>query len=328
MHRFSVASISPFLLSFASIAVACGGANVDSSVFDEPSDGGTGTQTDTSMSSGDSSASDSGGAADSNMVTEGGSDTSKPDTAPPPPAVTLDNVCDTFPAAVCSTSLGGCCSSKGVTWDQAACTDAEKTRCDDLVTAIKGGDGTFDAGSYSACLAAWSSLSSKCSIPILDYVKTYAPCQQLFNGSVDPGGDCTQDTDCKAASGTYVHCSGGKCAQFRIAEKDQPCTTGGTYDISLCDYGLACTSTGGGSTCKTAKPLDAMCNASSECGWGNYCAKSSFGMSGTCKAGQPQGAYCSGTGGNAVCASENCGSDGRCTDPNAELATAALCSGG
>ncbi|MGZ6092052.1 MAG: hypothetical protein ACXWUG_08525 [Polyangiales bacterium] len=314
-------------LVVAALATGCGGSH-SASIFDEQVDGATSSDTGGAPGEDSSTTSDSSGPTDdsSTVVTDSGTatDTSKPDA---PDTITLDNVCDRLASAVCTKKLASCCGSKGVTYDEGNCRDAITTSCGDQVDAVKAGDGTFDATAFAACAAAWSTLEGKCSVPILDYVKTYPPCQQLLNGTVAPNDGCTKDSDCHAAPGQWVRCAtdgSARCNAFTIPGSGKPCGYG-TGTAAICDYGLACNYTSMTmGTCKSAKGVGATCTQDTECGFGNYCAKSPFGgMSGTCATGLPYMTACSTS---ASCASGRC-SSGSCTNPNFELAIPALCGG-
>jgi hypothetical protein len=298
-------------------------------VFDDHPDSGGTTTSDTSTPGDDSTTpTDDSTAVDSTPATDTGvaMDTGKPDTGPTP--TTLENVCDRLADAVCTKSFQTCCGSKGITYDEGGCRTAITTGCSDRVDSVMAGDATFDASAFPACAAAWNALATKCSIPILDYVKGYAPCQQLFNGKTAPNDTCTQDEDCHAATGQWVRCAtdgSSVCNAFSVPGKDKACGySSGT--AAICDYGLACNYTSMTmGTCKSAKMTGASCNQDYECGFGNYCAKSPFsGGPGSCQVGLP---YMSGCSANNQCASGRC-SSGSCSDPNVTLASDAICNGG
>lgn len=315
------------LVQGLSVALLIGcGSSPSASVFDDQPDSGS-IATDTGTPEGDSTTpvSDSTTPSDSSSAMDTGvaMDTSMPDTGPTP--TTLDNVCERLATAVCTKSFQTCCTSKGKDYDVAACRTAIIAGCGDRVDSVKAGDATFDASAFPACAAAWSTLSTKCSIPILDYVKGYAPCQQLFNGKTAPNDSCSQDEDCHAGPGQWVNCSsdGSVCNAFTIPSKEKPCGFG-SGTAAICDYGLACAYTSMTmGTCKSAKMVGASCTQDYECGFGNYCAKFGGGP-GSCQVGLP---YMSGCGSNNMCASGRC-SGGSCTDPNVVLATDAICNGG
>ena len=252
------------------------------------------------------------------------SDTRPPptDTTPPPPTLTLDNVCEKLAGAICSTTTKNCCTSKGVKFDEGGCRTGVLAYCGALVDEVKAGDRTFDASKFDGCAAAWRTLTTTCSVPVLDYVKTYGVCEELLNGSIKPGsGTCTLESDCNVAPAALASCSSttATCINLVIVGKDAPCN----YDGStrrLCDYGLYCPFTGVPSTCKAARPSGSSCSGGSDpsCGWGNRCDGSNH-----CAPGLPMGSSC---GGDLQCASWGC-SGSRCTDPNVQMAIPSTCSG-
>ncbi len=334
--------VSPFFVaSLMSVATGCG-STVDTSTFDDPTDGSAtdgsatdGTASDTGASTNETGASDTATGAETtpNPGTDGGTppgkDTGPPakDAGTPTEAVTLDNVCTKLADVVCSNAQRTCCTSQGVDYKPEGCRAGVAAWCDGEVTQVKGGTGTFNAAAYATCASAWSTLQAKCTIPLLDYVETYAPCHQLFPGTVAPGGVCREDTDCKVAPGALGSCTqtqnGERCSETSIAQDGQPCDYEGATKI-LCDYGLSCqfSSTSGAGTCRPAKKTGESCNFL-ECGFGNYCNRPSGGGSGTCAVGLAAGASCSTDG---VCASGDC-SSGTCTDPNVTVAHPFFCSG-
>jgi hypothetical protein len=315
MNTFSPYSIAT--LSIALLAVACGGANANDSVFQEPgADAAAGSDTANTGgqdTGGTNPRKDSGG-----TVVE---DTAAPDTGTP---ITAENVCTKLADAICTSALSTCCGTKGIEYNASGCRDAITKDCTDKQAAVTDGRTTFNADAYGACVGAWSALTTKCSVPILEFVKTYAACDQLFNGTTAFRDSCAEDYECKVAPGAYANCtSGGQCDSVAVVGNGAPCGTLSTTR-AYCDYGLYCQYTSSSSgTCRTAKAIGATCNNSNECGFGNWCNRGGFGSSGTCAAGSPAGTYCSY---NEVCASGECSSN-RCTDPNVSVAGPAVCNG-
>lgn len=312
------------LTTIALLSAACGGAT-DASAFDDKGDASTSDETstgaDTSVTPGTDTAKDPPPKKDSDVPG---------DTTPPPPdtasTLTLDNVCARIADITCTGTYGTCCSAKSIPYKESGCRAAVLASCGDQVDAISGGKGTFNPAAFPACASAWSSLASKCSVPILEYLRTYAPCNQLLNGGTAPGGSCNNDWECKVPAGAYANCNNdGRCETIVIAPKDAMCNYGGSTR-AFCDYGLSCSFMSGGAsgTCRTAKAVGVACNNSFECGFGNWCDKGSFGgTSGKCAVGLAAGASCFG---NEQCASSGC-SGGKCTDPNATPAISVLCNG-
>lgn len=312
----------PLWLALPLLVAACGGAS-NANVFDRPIEGDDaavgadtsgggegGTVTDTDVGGGKK---DGGDTTDAVVVE---------DTAPP---LTLDNVCARVADAYCTSSLSTCCASEGLAWKEGGCRDAITAVCNEQVAAAKKGAATFNPAAFDKCAAAWSSLATKCSVPALTYVKTYAVCTELFVGSVAPGGSCAADWQCKVPAGAYANCNrDGRCDAISIVGKDQPCVYSGNVR-ALCDYGLACAFASGtySGKCRSANPLGSACSASWECGFGNFCERSGGMGSGKCVAGRLEGAGCYS---NDVCASGSCVSS-RCTDPNYTPASTFVCSG-
>lgn len=307
------------LLFLPLLLVACGGPN-NAAIFDDPgesdasSTGDGSTTTDTGTSPG----TDSGGGGNKDTGTTPG------DTAPPPETITLDNVCAKLADAYCTSTLESCCGTRSLAWDEAGCRDAITTECGYRVDDTKAGNATFDPSAFAGCKAAWSSLTTKCSVPALEFIKVDAICGHLFMGDVPPGDSCAEDWECKVGPGAFGNCnSSGRCESIRVVGKDQPCAYSGSTR-ALCDYGLACSfSSGGGGTCKDAKPVGSTCNSSYECGFGFYCQRSGGSSTGKCAAGLPAGATCYS---NESCASASC-SGGRCSDPNYTPASSFVCDG-
>jgi hypothetical protein len=246
--------------------------------------------------------------------------TPPPDSPPPPPPVTLDNVCSKMGDAMCTSPLESCCSAKSLAYDSTGCKDGIKFDCDLDVADVKAGKAKFDASKYDACMAAYGTMITKCSLPVLEFVKLAAVCSQLFVGSVPPGSPCTRDSQCAAPVGAWGNCNGsGVCETDAVVGKDASCTSAGV-NKRFCDTGLYCSGTGGPSTCKPAKPLGGSCAGPWEsytCGFGNTCNLNK------CAPGAAEGTFCTD---NLACASWSC-SFGRCTDPNVTVASPGLCSG-
>jgi len=304
-------------LSIALLVGACGGANVDESAFADPGDGGT--------SGSDATPPDKDGG---QPGTDGGNpkkdgDTPVVDTAPPGPGpVTAENVCQRLADAICTPSLSSCCSKRGYEYKEAGCRAAIAASCAESQNAVKDGRTTLNVDAFGACSSAWSSLATKCGVSVLDFIKSYAPCNQLFNGTTAPGGTCSEDYHCKVSSGAFANCTdGSRCESLVVVSGGAPCgLVGGNR--AYCDVGFYCAYTSSSSgTCREVK-LGNPCSENWQCGYGNYCQRS-FTGSGNCAAALGAGASCSFGG---QCISGAC-SGGRCTDPNISIASAGVCSG-
>ena len=309
--------------------VACGSAP-DASNFDDPgtTDSSTTTDgggTDTASGSDTTSGGDTAPGKDTGLPP---GDTTPPptDTTPPPidsgAPLSLDNVCDRLADAICAPTTKTCCTSRGVAYSETGCRDNVKSYCGTLVDEVKAGDRTFDPTKFDGCAAAWKTLTTTCSVPVLTYTKVYAVCDQLLNGSMAPGDfTCSAASDCKSNDGALASCNdSSSCDNFHVGGKDAPCNYDGPV-YHLCDYGFYCSFSTPGSKCQPAKGIGSGgCFGGSDpsCGWGNRCDSSNH-----CAPGLPMGSSCSG---DLQCASWSCNS-GRCTDPNVEMAIATTCGG-
>jgi len=241
------------------------------------------------------------------------------DTAPPDPSI-----CDGLAAAICSSSTGTCCTSRGATYDSSSCTAAETAYCTSQISLVKSGKLTYDPTQLDACKAAWTSEVAKCSLFYIDWVKANAPCNQLFNGTVAPGGACTYDYQCQAAPGGSAYCNttSKKCVSYVVVPAGAGCNYAGT-SIHYCDDGYYCDQTSTTPTCKAQQPLGSSCDGPDDtsCGYLNVCD-----ASGTCVAGAAAGTACTDS---STCSSWDCDpTTKKCTDPNVELGdpSSGLCS--
>ena len=317
------------LASMAFPLVACGSApNADA--FSDPGATDTspatdGAVSDTSTGGDTTPGADSGPAKDTGLPS---SDTTPPptDTTPPPvdsgAPLSLDNVCDRLASAICTSTTKTCCTSRSVAYSETGCRDNVLSYCGTLVDEVKSGDRTFDPTKFDGCAAAWKTLTTTCSVPVLTYTKVYAVCDQLLNGSMSPGDvACSLASDCKSEGGALSGCSDtSSCQNFLVGGKDQPCNYDGP-SYHLCDYGFYCSFSTPGSKCQSAKSIGSGgCFGSNDpsCGWGNRCDGSNH-----CAPGLPMGSSCSA---DLQCASWSCNT-GRCTDPNVEMAIATTCGG-
>jgi hypothetical protein len=309
-------------IAIAPALAACGSAP-DASVFDDhggAQDSGTGGG-DTSIG-GDTHGDDTnvGGDTHEGKDTSGGFDTTPPppDSGPPPP--TLDDVCSRLADVVCTDATKSCCASKGISYDDGGCRAGVAAACGAEVDAVKAGTMTFDPSGFYPCASVWASMESKCSVPILDFARSYTACEVLFNGKTAPGAPCTTATDCRTDGLGFAQCSSSSntCSEFIIVGKDAACNYDGAV-IHFCDYGLYCSPTT--ATCRTAKSAGTGCSGTSDtsCGYGNTCD------SGHCAPGAPAGSSCFD---NLSCASWSCDmTTFMCTDPDYEVATNGTCNG-
>jgi hypothetical protein len=253
------------------------------------------------------------------------------DTAPPPTPTTLDNVCARWSDAICAAPTKDCCTRRSIGYDAAGCRNAVNSWCGSLVAQVKAAQRTFNASQFDACAQAWRSLEATCSVPFVDYVKGYAPCAQMFPGTIGAGKACTDDNDCIAPAGGVAFCdkSAKTCATALIVPKDAACSYDQT-SLRLCDTGYYCPAQTGGK-CKAVTPPGGSCNNVNDvsCGLGFQCAPDAMGNS-KCKVGLPASAQCTN---GLQCASWTCnglnpfGGMGTCSDPYAQMASPAICQG-
>lgn len=255
------------------------------------------------------------------------------DTAPP---VTLDTVCTKLADGVCGKAANTCCTKSGLGYDDPTCHKNVMASCGESVAAAKAGTKKFDPSALGACIEAWNKLETACNVNLIEFVRTYPACQQLFGGKTPPGGACKVDGDCASAPGAFADCpdpafpsTTTSCRQYTVVGKDAPCSTGGDVQ-ALCDLGLYCALSGGGSgkgTCKTAKKPGDSCDPVAwwECGYGYVCQGGSpFGGSNKCTEGKAAGSFCTR---EAECASWSCTSN-KCGPTSFPIATRDLCGGG
>jgi hypothetical protein len=312
------------------------GDGFDSSVIGRDA----GSSTDTSVIGSDGGSSDGGvigvdaGARDSGVI---GSDVSPIDTGRTDSAITDTGVvgtdagtigpsvadCDRIAKASCTSAMKACCESRGFAYDAIGCQDVSNSWCDDGRDGVSAGTTTYDPTYLAACADAWTKLTTTCSVQLLDYVKTYVPCSQMLNGKTAPGGTCTRSTECHAPPGYAAFCDDSgttrRCRAYAIVGAGAACNYY-TATLRYCDHGLYCDySSGGPVVCRAVTPIGGACFGidDTSCGFGNTC------KAGTCAAGTPLGGSCVR---DLECASWSCTAS-KCTDPNAEIASALFCSG-
>jgi hypothetical protein len=248
-----------------------------------------------------------------------------------PTPTTLANVCTRWSEAICAQPTKDCCVKRSIGYDAAGCSKAVQAWCGSLVSQVKASKRTFNAGEFDACANAWRTLETTCSVPFPVFVKTYAPCAQLFPGTVAPGGDCTDDTDCIAPPGGVAFCSASnKCSTTRVVAKGEACSYD-TTQLILCEAGSYCPTTGSAPKCKAATAVGGSCTNANDpsCGLGYQCAQASITSPYQCKVGLAAGAKCTN---GMQCASWTCDGAtpfgaGTCTDPYAQMASPAICNG-
>lgn len=319
-ERTAMLAVSlPFALLFSAALAGCG-SSVDVGAFAD--DGATSDGADSSAPVADAPVGE--------VSTVEASVDATVDTAPPTPT-TLDNVCARWADAICAAPTKDCCTRRSIGYDATGCRNAVTGMCGTLVNQVKAAQRTFNASQFDACAQAWRSLETTCSVPFVDYVKGYAPCAQMFPGTIGAGKPCADDNECIAPAGGVAFCdkTARTCATALIVPKDAPCS----YDqaaLRLCDTGYYCPAQTGGK-CKAVTPAGGSCNNVNDvsCGLGFQCAPTSTGAS-QCKPGLPASAQCTN---GLQCASWTCngltpfGGTGTCSDPYAQMASPGVCQG-
>ena len=305
--------------------LGCGSSNV--AFVDDAGDG-----TDTSTGS-DTAVDD--GSVDS-ITDSPPPDTPPIDTAPPPPP-TLDNVCPKLASGVCGKAAEACCSKTGLKYDEAKCRAGVVASCSAAVAEVKAGTRKFHPEALGKCTDAWAKLETACNVNLIEFLRTYPPCQELFSGTVAAGSACKVDSDCASPTGAYSDCVdsgfpfGLVCRQYTVVGKDAACNLNGNVQ-AICDLGLACAVSGGPvpgdkGTCKPAKKPGEACDAAMwwECGYGYVCQGGGFPPSpAKCVEGKPAGSSCSR---EQDCASWQC-TGYKCGSTSFPVASRELCGGG
>jgi hypothetical protein len=238
--------------------------------------------------------------------------------------LTLDNVCDRYSTAVCSSDLQKCCTDRIHDYSATGCKTAINFECNAAVGSVRAGTTSWDPTKFDACIAAWSKLNASCSVFLFDFAKTYLPCEQLFPGSRALGSPCTQSSEC-AVGDAYTYCdtTSHTCKEVRIQAIGGSCNYTDTKTVRLCDVGGYCPLTGTPPTsCLAAKALGDSCvGGSLECGFGNVCSLTTN----KCVKGLPATASCTI---DLECASWSCDKTTfKCSDPYVSVASSAVCTG-
>jgi hypothetical protein len=156
----------------------------------------------------------------------------------------------------------------------------------------------FDPAAYAQCVAAYRAYAANGCGP------EGIACGHYFDGTVPPGGACTNPADCAAAGATGVRCDGGQCHVFNyFGCEGQACNQISPYLEQQChntQVELYC-SGGGGHEVQSASekgtcekipagvPLGASCTTAA-CADDVVCDRSTSAP--TCVARQPVGAPC------------------------------------
>ena len=321
----------PSLSLFAFVMVAaCGGKTNDAPAeFDDASstadgggsDSGGGTSDGSTIEDGAVLVTDSGGTS-----TDGSAGDTGPievDVGPPVDAgsLSMTAACDKIAAGTCGSGFQTCCESSGFKFDAFACSDASRWWCRQGANAVTAGTATYDPSWAEACAKGWSIGTTLCQPHLFDWVKSQAPCAQMFNGKVAPGGACSVAADCKAAPGQATWCddSSKRCRAIAVVGLGQPCSYFGAA-VRWCDKGLTCsTDASGVNACVKATPVGGACFGPDDtaCGIGFSCNASK------CAPALPPGSACTK---DLQCESWSCAS-GKCTDIRQQIANKTFCGG-
>ena len=231
---------------------------------------------------------------------------------------TLDDVCEKVAAQQCAAAKP-CCESSGIGYDEAACIASARTECDFEVSLVKAGKRTFHPEAVGACVSAVAGMVQKCEATLEELfgvASSSLACQYVFAGTVEEGGACEDDSECKPPSGEnqFAACDEGKCVIGHINRGEgESCS-----EFDSCAEGLYCwADPDAGSTqpiptiCQKPKQAGEACTPSAfnsfECAKGLYCANDTS----TCVDAKALGEAC---GSPVECATGNC-QESKCVEP-------------
>lgn len=242
---------------------------------------------------------------------------------------TLDNLCEQAAAKQC-TDIKACCDSTGVGYDEGGCLEAARKDCDRQVALVKAGKRTFDSNAVNGCLAGMKAAFDKCEMTLSEATgleDLVAACDRVFVGTVEAGGACEHDEDCKPASedNEYAICDEGTCA-YLITSLGEGADCD---DMRQCAEGLYCAPgdmagpAPGAGLCEKRKAIGEACEQSffsAACVEGSYCDV----QTSQCVAMKSVGAECTVL---FECDSLKC-EEGKCAEPEKySMADAESCKG-
>lgn len=186
---------------------------------------------------------------------------------PPPPAVTLENLCAELARVDCDRLAA--CGTRTATLSAAQCSlRMSKVDCgpiaEQLSKAVAMGMATFDAAKGDACRSAVGARA--CEIPLERSVFEEEACAQMVAGAREVGQSCSDGTFCK--DGLWCDASAMTCpGQCRAFKKNAEACG---FDAP-CEEGFFCSATA--RVCRARVALGSRCETSLA---GNSCAGASF----------------------------------------------------
>lgn len=189
---------------------------------------------------------------------------------------TLDNICEKMAARQCAAAQP-CCESSPIGYDEAGCVAYARQQCEEQVRLVNEGKRTFHAEAVDPCLNALGGMFQKCELTVddlYDLAASTVACGRVFEGTIEIGGACQTDTDCKQPAGAdeFATCSEeNKCVLGHVNVQEG----GACGEFDSCAPGLYCDFANGAGTCSKPKEVGADCSSPAllggDCGPGLYC---------------------------------------------------------
>ncbi len=257
---------------------------------------------------------DTGGVTDSGAAETTTEDASSDATVKP----TEDRTCARLVTAMCSKATENCCTELGITFLAGACKEAVMAYCTTRIDAVTLGRATYDDTQLEACAKSYEAPSIGCSAEFIPYLRSSIACAHLFNGTKEPGADCTNSIECRAPDGAVAYCdqTAKRCRASFVAPEGAACNFSGSK-LHYCDDGLYCDLTGSSAACKKELAAGADCLDANyiACGYSSTC------VGGKCGPGLAEGATCVE---GRECSSWTC-RDGKCTSTLYQRVDKGLC---
>jgi hypothetical protein len=157
---------------------------------------------------------------------------------------------------------------------------------------VRAGRAQYDGRSAAECLAAYASLG--CRISDSHRAKEVLhPCEAMFMGTVEEGGDCSNNSECVSQLCNRIACGDDACCTGTCQTKVRvggDCSAPG----SLCVETSVCIQYASSipAICVAAAPAGQACNIAVVCEAGRICNLSAGSEQGTCGEPPAQGAAC------------------------------------
>jgi hypothetical protein len=215
----------------------------------------------------------------------------------PPEPWTRETTCPRLAKRFCE-AMKPCCDETLLTYDEQGCIERyERSACQPFVELARAGRVSFNLDLYSQeaadalidhCIDVFAAHFDRCqnetAYDFLDLVAELGSgACELFSGGADLGAECTEAAECHKTyiPGTWVTCSGGKCAQNAPIDESHSCAWGGTACVEglRCDAGYEAND----GQCVPTTALGAHCEPdprNGECGLAGTCDLATS----TCKA--------------------------------------------